>query len=151
MEQRFMKAVRDARRAWIPPELGGDERHPSVQLREWERDGWTYHAKGKTSTLISASIVLVLIFTPTLAGIWLRPTPYSYPYLTLFGSTNLNNRSANLDTELSFIMVTTSTTLRKRLGEELDGLRDHSQTWRGGERHVRKGTKFLVGLVGGML
>lgn len=46
MEQRFMRAVRDARREWIPPELGGNVRHPGVQLREWEKDGWTYHAKG---------------------------------------------------------------------------------------------------------
>lgn len=45
MEQRFMTAVRDARREWVPPEQG-DETYPGVQLREWEKDGWTYHAKG---------------------------------------------------------------------------------------------------------
>ncbi|KAH8106954.1 hypothetical protein BXZ70DRAFT_997834 [Cristinia sonorae] len=129
MEQRFMKAVRDARREWIPPQPGGGQRHPGVQLREWEKEGWTYHAK----------------------GLWLRPSPQSNPYLTLFGSTNLNSRSATLDTELSFIMVTTSEALQQRLGEEVDGLRDHSRAWQGGERHVRIGTKFLVSVMGGML
>ena len=84
-------------------------------------------------------------------GIWLRPTPLSHPNLTLFGSTNLNSRSSNLDTELSFMMVTTSPLLRKRLGEEVEGLREDSGAWRGGERNVRIGTRILVGLVGNML
>lgn len=84
-------------------------------------------------------------------GIWLRPTPSSHPNLTLFGSTNLNSRSSNLDTELSFMMVTTSPLLRKRLGEEVEGLREDSGEWRGGERNVRIGTRILVGLVGNML
>lgn len=41
-------------------------------------------------------------------GIWLSPSPKSLPILTLFGSTNLNSRSAHLDTELSFVMVVPS-------------------------------------------
>lgn len=87
----------------------------------------------------------------SLSGIWLRPTPTTNPFLTLFGSTNLNSRSANLDTELSFIMVTTSNSLRKRLGEEVEGLRDDSGEWRGMKRNVRVGTRVLVGAVGSML
>ncbi|KAF5310409.1 hypothetical protein D9758_018996 [Tetrapyrgos nigripes] len=55
-----------------------------VQLCEWEKEGWTYHAKGMPLAL---------------------PNPNFKPVLTLFGSTNLNSRSAELDTELSFVMV----------------------------------------------
>ncbi|KAI0797447.1 hypothetical protein C8Q75DRAFT_738076 [Abortiporus biennis] len=147
LEQRFMRAVRAAGRGGDPhphhphiassttdlPSTSSEKEpgqlNPGVELSEWERDGWTYHAK----------------------GIWLRPTPTSTPYLTLFGSTNLNSRSANLDTELSFLLVTTSNSLRDRLAEEVDGLREYSRPWRGAERKVRVGTKALVAIMGGML
>ncbi|TFK94834.1 hypothetical protein K466DRAFT_475480 [Polyporus arcularius HHB13444] len=129
-ERRFMHAVRTARREWAP---GSSDVIPGVQLHEWEREGWTYHAK----------------------GIWVRPTPSSDPVLTLFGSTNLNSRSANLDTELSFVLATTSPSLQKKLASEVDGLRAHAHPWRGESdsksRRVRLGTRALVGLVGGML
>ncbi|TFY62697.1 hypothetical protein EVJ58_g3693 [Rhodofomes roseus] len=115
LERRFMKAVRAARREWPPEQPLEDRIESGVQLSEWEREGWTYHAK----------------------GIWLRPTPSAHPCLTLFGSTNLNSRSANIDTELSFMLVTTSPGLRARLAEEVDGLRSHAYPWRGAERRVR--------------
>ncbi|KAJ3552802.1 hypothetical protein NM688_g3961 [Phlebia brevispora] len=122
LEQRFMQAVQDAGRMPTP-------QHPGVSLQEWERDGWTYHAK----------------------GLWLRPNESSDPYLTLFGSTNLNSRSANLDTELSFVLATTSENLRQRLSEEAANLWSQAQPWRGNKRPVRLGTKALVAAVGGML
>ena len=86
----------------------------------------------------------------------MRPTPTSAPALTLFGSTNLNSRSANLDTELSFVLATTSPALRKRLSEEVEGLREHARPWQGQDnldeaRRVRLGTRGLVAFVGGML
>ena len=85
----------------------------------------------------------------------MRPTPSSAPVLTLFGSTNLNSRSANLDTELSFVLATTAPSLQEKLIEEVDGLRAHAHPWRGESvsesRRVRLGTRALVGLVGGML
>ena len=121
-------------------------------------------------------------------GIWVSPTPTEPPVLTLFGSTNLNSRSAHIDTELSFIMVIPSdggddkttvgginhitskanstepaTTpaapeqpdalmaLRRRLAEEVRDLRAHTGPWQGDKRHVRIGTKAIVGFVGGML
>ncbi|KAM5532317.1 hypothetical protein V8D89_013996 [Ganoderma adspersum] len=131
-ERRFMNAVRAAGTEW--PSNSSDVA-PGVQLHEWQRGGWTYHAK----------------------GIWVRPTPTSTPALTLFGSTNLNSRSANLDTELSFVLATTSPALRQRLAEEVDGLREHATPWRGQDssdddaRRVRLGTRALVAFVGGML
>ncbi|KDQ61230.1 hypothetical protein JAAARDRAFT_173833 [Jaapia argillacea MUCL 33604] len=128
LEQRFMRAVDAAKRG---PPTGDEKDTGGVQLNEWERDGWTYHAK----------------------GIWLTPScsPASSPILTLFGSTNLNSRSANLDTELSFMMLTSSESLRRQLKDEVEGLRKYGVPWKGKERHVRIGTKALVGLVGGML
>ncbi|PFH48385.1 hypothetical protein AMATHDRAFT_196706 [Amanita thiersii Skay4041] len=156
LEQRFMKAVLDAGRSWVA-ERDGEGR--GVQLSEWERDGWTYHAK----------------------GIWLSPSPQSPPILTMFGSTNLNSRSAHLDTELSFIMAIPSeqqTTgvqsterrglrtpsfdgsteadaslweLRRQLQSEVQQIREHTDDWKGGKRHVRPLTKLIVHLVKGML
>ncbi|KAI3609190.1 cdp-diacylglycerol-glycerol-3-phosphate 3-phosphatidyltransferase [Moniliophthora roreri] len=75
LEQRFMKAVARAGRFW--------KESTGVQLLEWLKDGWTYHAK----------------------GLWLSPHASSHPVLTLFGSTNLNSRSSHIDTELSFVMI----------------------------------------------
>jgi CDP-diacylglycerol--glycerol-3-phosphate 3-phosphatidyltransferase len=84
-------------------------------------------------------------------GIWLSPSIDSLPVLTLFGSTNLNSRSANLDTELSFVMATSSNDLRQKLQKEIQGLHHWAVPWRGGERKVRWRTKAIVALVGGML
>lgn len=109
-------------------------------MREWEKDGWTYHAKGLWISPPSK---------PT--G---RPEP---PILTLFGSTNLNSRSADLDVELAFVMAIPSTDnedtkeLRESLQDEVGALRKHAVPWRGADRKVRPGTKVLVNLVGGML
>jgi len=121
LERRFMKAVRTAGREW-PHDEPLEQHGPGIQLSEWEKNGWTYHAK----------------------GIWMRPTPSAHPLLTLFGSTNLNSRSAHLDTELSFLLVTTAPSLRARLAEEVDGLRAHSHAWQGMERKVRPGSWMLA-------
>ncbi|KAG8897996.1 hypothetical protein FRB99_007730, partial [Tulasnella sp. 403] len=67
------------------------------------------------------------------------------PQLTLFGSTNLNSRSANLDTELSFLMATSSATLSKALGHEVENIREYAkkvgrETWSGAERRPAQPT-----------
>ncbi|KAH0827117.1 hypothetical protein J3R83DRAFT_4805 [Lanmaoa asiatica] len=123
LEQKFMRAVRAAGRL-------SDQRDDAVTLSEWERHGWTYHAKG---------------------SIWLSPSKDSPPVLTMFGSTNLNSRSANLDTELSFVMVTSSQALQQTLHDEVGSLRRWAGPWRGADRKVRWRTKAIVGLVSGML
>ncbi|EGN95719.1 hypothetical protein SERLA73DRAFT_113405 [Serpula lacrymans var. lacrymans S7.3] len=125
LEQRFMRAARAAGRI----SSTGKSLNNDVRLKEWEKDGWTYHAK----------------------GIWLSPSPDTTPVLTLFGSTNLNSRSSHLDTELSFIMMTSSEALRHTLRQEVVGLRHWAVPWKGDERKVRWRTKAIVGLVGGML
>ena len=51
LEQRFMRQVRQAGLEWLHDDdtrLEG----PAVQLNEWEREGWTYHAKGTASTFL---------------------------------------------------------------------------------------------------
>lgn len=132
LETRFWNSIIMSNRQW--------KAGRGVQLNEWTREGWTYHAK----------------------GIWLSPgvsnsshDSTELPVLSLFGSTNLNSRSANLDTELAFVMVIADGEnghdLRKRLAEEIANLRKHSEPWKGGERKVRFGTKLLVNFVGGML
>lgn len=126
----------------------------NVSLKEWNRDGWTYHAKG---WLHGVGLVDVRLYSTK--GIWIRPTPPSLPTMTLFGSTNLNSRSSNLDTELSFIMTIPENSddkaalaLRQKLQDEVQSLKGFAVPWRGESRHVRTGTKALVGLgVEGML
>ena len=85
------------------------------------------------------------------AGIWLSPKPDSLPILTLFGSTNLNSRSAQLDTELSFVMLANSVAVRKKLQLELQGLNEFAQVWKGDQRNVRAITKVLARLLSGYL
>lgn len=123
LEQRFMDAVRTPR--------SQDPRQSSglVDLKEWNRHGWTYHAK----------------------GIWLSPKPDTLPILTLFGSTNLNSRSAQLDTELSFVMLANSVAIRKKLQLELQGLNEFAEDWKGDQRNVRVITKVLARLLSGYL
>ncbi|KAN0123968.1 CDP-diacylglycerol-glycerol-3-phosphate 3-phosphatidyltransferase [Russula decolorans] len=123
LEQRFMAAVRASQ----PQDSGSVP--GSVELKEWNRQGWTYHAK----------------------GIWLSPNPESLPILTLFGSTNLNSRSAQLDTELSFVMLANSETVQEKLHLELQGLQNFAEDWKGDRRNVRAVTKLLVRLLSGYL
>ena len=126
----------------------------NVTLKEWSRKDWTYHAKGGLQKVSLADTRLY-----SLQGIWIRPTPSSLPTMTLFGSTNLNSRSSNLDTELSFIMTVpenngdkAALALRQKLQDEVQGLKGFVVPWRGESRRVRIGTKMLVGLgVEGML
>ncbi|KJA16189.1 hypothetical protein HYPSUDRAFT_148068 [Hypholoma sublateritium FD-334 SS-4] len=147
-EKRFMQAVSKAGRLWKGPSATEGQ---GVLLTEWEKPGWTYHAK----------------------GIWLSPAPSAPPVLTLFGSTNLNSRSAHIDTELSFFMILPSEpqvtafdssagrlpapidqplhTLRRDLASEIAGIRSSARKWKGDERNVRWTTKFIVWAVKGML
>jgi CDP-diacylglycerol--glycerol-3-phosphate 3-phosphatidyltransferase len=89
----------------------------------------------------------------------------------MFGSTNLNSRSAHLDTELSFVMVIPSEPpeqskipesshleqsnslirLRRQLQLEIDKIREHVAEWKGAQRNVRRLTKAIVHVVKGML
>ncbi|KAG8791654.1 CDP-diacylglycerol--glycerol-3-phosphate 3-phosphatidyltransferase [Ceratobasidium sp. 428] len=128
LERRFWDRVLSAQRQW--------EAGKGIELTEWNRPGWTYHAK----------------------GIWLSPSARETPYATLFGSTNLNSRSAHLDTEISFILSVPEreSSLRKVLQHEIINLRKNahrvdSETFASPKRQVGLVTKAIVGLVGSML
>jgi CDP-diacylglycerol---glycerol-3-phosphate 3-phosphatidyltransferase len=89
-------------------------------------------------------------------GVWIRPSVAEDPTTTVFGSTNLNSRSANLDTELSFILHTQSDELRSKLGAEVDYIWTHSQkvddnTWAEPHRAPSLSTHLIVALVEKML
>jgi len=163
-EQRFMSAVLKAGRLWsgLSPTDG-----QGVLLSEWEKPGWTYHAKGANNTYripIKPQTGSELISL----GIWLSPSPSTPPVLTLFGSTNLNSRSAHIDTELSFLIIIPSEgqppstessasgpspllSLRQDLFREIKRIRANSGEWNGAHRKVRWTTKIIVWLVKGML
>lgn len=142
LEQRFWRGVLQARRQW-------NGTH-GIQFQEWVRSGWTYHAKG----------LWVSPYRHASVGGSEKAGDTEAPILTVFGSTNFNSRSANLDTELAFVMVLPSESdtevdgamhLRERLRKEVHELREHAVYWRGEQRHVRPGTKALVNLIGDML
>ncbi|KIJ44309.1 hypothetical protein M422DRAFT_30456 [Sphaerobolus stellatus SS14] len=128
LERRFWNRVKSASKD--TPQIS-----PKIELSEWERENWTYHAK----------------------GIWYRPRDNLPPGFTMFGSTNLNSRSANLDTELSFFMVTEQASLQEELYAEIHNLRNNARVvdeedWMVPERRVRIGTRALVAAgVEGML
>jgi len=54
LEQQFVKAVNGAGREWIA-DPSGDGR--GVQLSEWEKDEWTYHAKGEQAQSFRRSVI----------------------------------------------------------------------------------------------
>jgi len=87
---------------------------------------------------------------------WLRPSEAEHPYASLFGSTNLSSRSAHLDTELSFVMLTSDHGLQQRLNDEVAKIQGAAvpvdeKTWETPDRKVDFVTKLLVFLVEGML
>ncbi|CAE6392358.1 unnamed protein product [Rhizoctonia solani] len=98
LERRFWDRVLAAHRQWNSD--GG------IELGEWNRPGWTYHAK----------------------GIWIMPSANELPCATLFGSTNLNSRSAHLDTEISFLLSVpeNDTLLRTALQREVLHIRKNA-------------------------
>ncbi|SGY17357.1 BQ5605_C015g07759 [Microbotryum silenes-dioicae] len=107
------------------------DRESHVELREWKRQGWTYHAKG---------IWLIPSLTSTtrfphnhssrsdyndLDG-WIRHTHPEPPWLTVIGSSNYGSRSASRDLEANVLLTTSSPRLRKALGKELEALRSYA-------------------------
>ncbi|WVN90286.1 uncharacterized protein L203_105522 [Cryptococcus depauperatus CBS 7841] len=112
LESRFRQNTIKAGRQWDA------EKGVGVRLKEWERDGWTYHSK----------------------GLWVSP-PSNKPFLTFAGSSNLSTRSLTLDTELSMVMMTSSPVLRRALQKEIQNLHTYAvdvgeETWKLKERKV---------------
>lgn len=80
---------------------------PAVDVVEYSRDGWSFHAK----------------------GVWLLP------HLTVVGSANFGERSAARDIEAQAVVVTRCPVLARRLGEERDELLRRSAPPPGGRSY----------------
>lgn len=72
-----------------------------IKLFEYERTGWTYHAK----------------------GLWYYLPESFLPDLTLIGSSNFGERSVNRDLESQICLVTVNNELRRQLQREYVNLR----------------------------
>ncbi|XP_058811810.1 CDP-diacylglycerol--glycerol-3-phosphate 3-phosphatidyltransferase, mitochondrial isoform X2 [Topomyia yanbarensis] len=97
-----------------------------VSLMEYERTGWTYHAK----------------------GLWYYLPGSSLPNLTLIGSSNFGERSVNRDLEAQICVVTTNSGLQRKLQSEFDNILQHSSTAEAQliSRSVPRWVRAVVGL-----
>lgn len=77
-----------------------------MSLFEYERPGWTYHAK----------------------GLWYYLPDSSLPNVTLIGSSNFGERSVNRDLEAQICVVTTNGGLQRKLQSEFENILQHSTT-----------------------
>uniref|UniRef100_A0AAG5D0C2 CDP-diacylglycerol--glycerol-3-phosphate 3-phosphatidyltransferase n=2 Tax=Anopheles atroparvus TaxID=41427 RepID=A0AAG5D0C2_ANOAO len=77
-----------------------------VELYEYERPGWTYHAK----------------------GLWYYLPDSTLPNVTLIGSSNFGERSVNRDLEAQICLVTNNTHLQRKLEAEYENLLQHATT-----------------------
>jgi CDP-diacylglycerol--glycerol-3-phosphate 3-phosphatidyltransferase len=141
LESEFEREVRRKGRDWkdaVSSAEGGEKKEgdgSGVELTEWEKEGWTYHAKGKYTSCVShtsnrSDVASLLAWR---LGIWLSTSPSRAPLLTLLGSSNLSTRSIKLDIETSFFITTTSPELQSALKKEVAGLRKWSEGRRVGE------------------
>nr|XP_019014884.1 CDP-diacylglycerol-glycerol-3-phosphate 3-phosphatidyltransferase [Kwoniella pini CBS 10737]OCF53665.1 CDP-diacylglycerol-glycerol-3-phosphate 3-phosphatidyltransferase [Kwoniella pini CBS 10737] len=142
LESRFYKDAVRRGRDWT------EEKAAGIRLKEWEKQGWTYHSKG---IWISPS-------NSTIPGNTnLNPSINTNPFVTFIGSSNLSTRSLNLDTELSLVLITSSPTLRKSLAQEVKTINKDSKdvndiTFKAEDRKVSLLARILVALgVEGML
>ena len=76
----------------------------NVKLYEFQKDGWTFHAK----------------------GCWVYENGSKYPNLTVIGSSNYSYRSNRRDTEAQLYMYSECDKFNKKLKEEADMLFSHA-------------------------
>lgn len=162
LESRFHRDATAKGRQWEATTKKG------VRLREWEREGWTYHAKGGCIHVVhrdQADIITGIWLSPTSSPSLPSPVPAgpkppntsNNPFMTFIGSSNLSTRSLELDTELSLLLMTSSPSLRRALSAEVQQLDKYAsdvgeETWAKEERRVSNLAKVLVALgVEGML
>ncbi len=114
-EYQFWTALKRAKR------LLGQNNRPhdqgGVEILEWKKEGWTYHAKGIWLTPSDAA-------SQTNLG---KPASsdtaeVAAPTLVHVGSSNYGSRSADLDLECTFMISTSSTDLSLRFKDEFETL-----------------------------
>lgn len=101
-----------------------------VQLQEYSREGWTFHAK----------------------GLWLYMPGSSLPCLTLIGSPNFGYRSIHRDLEAQIAIVTENQNLQQQLHEEQNRLYTcsntvSSATFKQSHRYVKLWVKLVTPLI----
>ena len=135
-------------------EVSSKQMLEKVELREWGRDDWTYHAKGSSSSRISQRTADVSGH-PT--GIWLSAAEDpSRPFATVIGSSNYGPRSAARDVEANLLVTTTNTELKEQLGREVERIRAYTEivnasTFERPERRVGLGVRFAAWCIKDML
>ncbi|XP_061377180.1 CDP-diacylglycerol--glycerol-3-phosphate 3-phosphatidyltransferase, mitochondrial [Danaus plexippus] len=75
-----------------------------VKMMEYERSGWTFHAK----------------------GLWYYPPGSDVPWMTVVGSANLGERSVRRDLEAQAAIFTVSSDLQERLHNECSSLHENA-------------------------
>ncbi|EPQ30237.1 uncharacterized protein PFL1_02353 [Pseudozyma flocculosa PF-1] len=130
-EKKFWDALKRSGRLW-----NGDDAKGGVEMSEWKKQGWTYHAK----------------------GIWYTPPHSATPTLFHVGSSNYGSRSSDLDLECTFLIsMNSSSPLSHRVKAEVEGLRADAKErvnedlFNRPDRKVRWRVRFAAWLVGGML
>lgn len=141
------------RRFWADAERKGRAGDGGITLKEWRKEGWTYHAKGLWVSPQSEAGSR----PPASAEPAAEAGGDAGPFLSFIGSSNLSTRSLNLDTEMSLFLGTRNASLRKALGAEVAHLNANShvvdsRTFALPARRVSMAAKVLVALgVEGML
>ena len=132
-EYQFWSALRRSNRLLAQNGKTADE--GGVEIREWKKDGWTYHAK----------------------GIWYTPSSSAAPTMIHVGSSNYGSRSADLDLECTFLISTHSKELSHRFKEEFETLeRDANDVvdeklFKRPDRKVRRRVRIASWILKGML
>ncbi|KAK0550934.1 CDP-diacylglycerol--glycerol-3-phosphate 3-phosphatidyltransferase [Tilletia horrida] len=109
LERAFGKKALNA--GWTRDVSGGEGKR--LEMRRWEKQGWTYHAKG------------LWITTPSPTG-----STAARPTISLVGSSNYGRRSCNLDSECTFLLCTApDSEFATKLSQERDALLQHSRDW----------------------
>ncbi|KAI8063248.1 hypothetical protein BC940DRAFT_307463 [Gongronella butleri] len=109
-------------------------KHDSITIEEYNRQGWTYHAK----------------------GLWVYLNGQSVPALTMVGSPNFGHRSSHRDLEAQAVIVTSNDTLQRALHKEVELLHQHCalvtrDTFEQQERYVPHGVRVAARAVKTML
>ncbi|KAL4399138.1 CDP-diacylglycerol--glycerol-3-phosphate 3-phosphatidyltransferase [Malassezia pachydermatis] len=93
---------------------------PSVELREWNKYGWTYHQKGMWCCVLTHCI-----------GIWVTGPSATetelLPMMTMIGSSNYGARSEKFDLECSLMITTQAPALRKLFAAEVVDMRESAR------------------------
>lgn len=141
-ESQFWKALKHQGQLLYPD--GKKDISGGVELKEWKKKGWTYHAKG-------------IWYTPAASRNPADASDKAGPTMVHVGSSNYGSRSSDLDLECTFLISTASADLSRMLRQEVQTLqKDATDTvdetlFNRPERHVRLRVKVAAWFLRRML